>query len=407
MDSTTKAVREMYEEYPYPTGTPQIRAASDARLILSYVERARPGPGPIHVLDAGCGRGLGLLGGAMVQPDVRFTGIDINRVALAEAKAYANQHGLTNVNIHECDLMTLDGLEAPEGGFDVIYSLGVVHHMADPLTGLRNLRKALAPHGAIVFMVYAKRGREPLRRVANATRLLVPPDASLPASVEVGRQLAAFARDGILANTFWENSADVSDVEFVDRFLNVNEACYDVESLWKLIADAGLRFNRWIEPDEWSAHKIFPEGELRARALRLDELSRYKLIEQICRRNSFEMVLSPAESAPRKAPTDADLDGRFFALNPDVAIIYEKRNLRGSQRIERISYALRHRPPVRLDKGPLATAITAMEHQLEPFDCALWIEAMSKMQMPPEQARAVLLELVNLEILYCPHQADL
>jgi len=85
MDRTTRAVRQMYEQYPYPAGTAQIRAAADARLLLSYVERSRLQGGVISVLDAGCGRGLGTLGSAMVQPDVNFLGADINRVALRVA----------------------------------------------------------------------------------------------------------------------------------------------------------------------------------------------------------------------------------------------------------------------------------------------------------------------------------
>jgi methylase of polypeptide subunit release factors len=38
----------------------------------------------LRVLDAGCGRGIGLLGSATLQPDVLFDGVDLNRVALAE-----------------------------------------------------------------------------------------------------------------------------------------------------------------------------------------------------------------------------------------------------------------------------------------------------------------------------------
>ena len=85
MDATTRAVRAMYEQYPYPAvSEPGLRLGSNARLLLSYGRMTRPARRPIHVLDAGCGRANGTLGGAALQPDVQFVGIDINRVTLAD-----------------------------------------------------------------------------------------------------------------------------------------------------------------------------------------------------------------------------------------------------------------------------------------------------------------------------------
>ena len=139
----------------------------------------RPAGRPLHALDAGCGRGVGLLGNATSQPDVQFLGIDINRVALAEITAEAARRGLKNVQVQEIDLMTLEGLQAPEGGFDVVYASGVIHHLADPLEGLRRLASVLAPHGMLVLMLYGRHGRAPLYRLARAIDLLIPRDRPL------------------------------------------------------------------------------------------------------------------------------------------------------------------------------------------------------------------------------------
>ena len=53
---------------------------------------------------------------------MQFTAIDINRVALADATKKAGELGLTNIRFQDVDLMTLEGLDVPEGGFDVIIS---------------------------------------------------------------------------------------------------------------------------------------------------------------------------------------------------------------------------------------------------------------------------------------------
>ena len=407
MDKTTEAVRDMYEQYPYPAGTPQIRAAADARLVLSYVERSRSGQGPINVLDAGCGRGLGTLGAAIAQSDVNFHGIDINRVALKQAASFAREQGLTNVRFQECDLMTLHGLDVPDGGYDVIYSLGVIHHMSDPLAGLRKLRDVLAPHGVVALMVYAKHGRIPLMCVREAISLLFPEDQPIAERVELGRALTAFAENGILSDTYWANTSKVNDVEFVDRCLHVNEATFDIASLWELLSRSGMRFVRWIEPDDWSIEKTFPEGKLRERASQLDEITRYKLIERVCSRNSFEVILSRDDNVSRRPLSTLELDKSSFAVNPDVTIICERRNLRGMQRVESLAFKLRHRQAVKVAKGPFATGLLALEGQTEPFRGETWVQAMAKSNLGPAEARGVLMELVNQEILFRPHDSDL
>lgn len=396
----------MYEEYPYPAGTAQIRAVVDPRLLLSYVERCRPGAGEIHVLDAGCGRGLGSLGSAMANPAVRFTGVDMNRVALEEATRTAGTMKLDNVSFHECDLMDLSGVTVPEGGFDVIYSIGVVHHMSDPARGLRNLRKVLAPHGVVSFMVYARKGRLALASVTDAIHTLYPEETSLAEMMKGGRVLAAYAGHGILSGGFWETTAKVNDVEFIDRCLNVNETAYDIDSLWELIAGAGLRFTRWYEPAQWSIDNILPEGDLRDRVRELDERERYKLIDQLTWPASYELVLAGEDNRPRKPLTLAEVDRGYFQVNPDVTFNLEKRNLPGSQRLESLKYRVRHLEPVAVGRGPLATGIVTLENQAEPFSGESWIEAMGQARMEPDAARELLLDLVRREILYSPHPCD-
>ena len=189
MDQTTLAVRAMYERFPYPAhSAPQIRVGCDVRLALSYGRLPAPDR-PLRVLDAGCGRGVGLLGMASVQPDVQFLGVDMNRVALAEVRAEVARRGMANVAVQEVDLMTLAGLEVPEGGFDLIVSSGVLHHLSDPAEGLRRLRGALAPHGILTVMVYGQHGREGIYRLVRAIDALIPRDRPIEERLAVGRRL--------------------------------------------------------------------------------------------------------------------------------------------------------------------------------------------------------------------------
>ena len=131
MDDVTKAIRHQYEQFPYPVGAPAIRAATDAKPLLGYSEKSCGDSGAIRALDAGCGCGVGLVGCALLQPDVEFLGIDISRVGLRELDGQAKARALENLRVQEVDLMTIEGLDVPEGGFDVIYSSGVLHHLSD------------------------------------------------------------------------------------------------------------------------------------------------------------------------------------------------------------------------------------------------------------------------------------
>jgi 2-polyprenyl-3-methyl-5-hydroxy-6-metoxy-1,4-benzoquinol methylase len=407
MDPITAAVRDMYEQFPYGREDRVLNQGIYARLALSYVQRSRETAGRLHVLDAGCGGGVLTITNAVLQPDVDFLGIDLNRTALKIASQKAEERKLNNVKFEECDLMTLEGLDVPTGGFDVIYSSGVIHHTSDPVTALGNLRKILAPHGVIALMVYARFGRAPLLRLIHGTDLLVSRDLPISERIAPARALAEFARKNVLAGTPWENTADTDDIEFVDRALNINETSYDIASLWDLLEKSRTRFVRWLEPEDWSVQKVFLPGELLDRAVKLSELDRYKLIEHVCWRRSFDLFISRDDNLPREPFRLDDILPSVFAVNPEAAFILETRNLQGLQCTESFSYKLRSRAPVKLAWGPTAKALMMLRNQNKPFSgdsCSL---ALQKEGLTKIESHAVIADLVGREILYRPRVNEL
>ncbi len=91
MDQITSDIRDMYEKFPYPSGKPTNRLGSDVDLILSYGALAPAPSGTRQVLDAGCGRALGLIGAATLQPEVQFTGIDILSLVYQRKPAFGGR----------------------------------------------------------------------------------------------------------------------------------------------------------------------------------------------------------------------------------------------------------------------------------------------------------------------------
>lgn len=404
MDPTTHAVRSMYEAYPYPAiAEPDVRVGMNVRLLLSYGARARDKKRPLQCLDAGCGRANSSLGAAVVQPDVHVTAIDMNRRALADATARAAQLGLRNITFQEVDLMTLEGLQVPDGGFDVIVSSGVLHHLSSPDEGLARLRQVLAPHGILSLMVYGTHGRESLYRMVKAVDLLVPRDRPIEERLAVARRLAVECG----AEALRVGPAGLSDAihenEFVDRYLNVNETSYTVAELFDLLARHDFSFLRWVEPGDW---ELPTRGHAATDlASHLAPIDRYRLVEQVTWRHKLDLVAGAGGNTLRVLPSRDAWPNAMFAVNPEASFQAETRTLRGSQRLEHLAYRLRTRPPVAIS-GLTASLLAAVKDRTAPFTGRDVITLLGKHRIPADQALDLLADLVVREVVYMPHAVD-
>ncbi|HPF70955.1 MAG TPA: class I SAM-dependent methyltransferase [Candidatus Krumholzibacteria bacterium] len=399
MDPTTAAVRAMYEQYPYPSGAPAHRTASDTELVLSY-GALRPPRRPRRVLDAGCGRAVGLLGAASLQPEVHFTGADLNRVALDQAREAARARGLANTAFVECDLMTLAGLDVPAGGFDVIHSSGVLHHLSDPAAGLVRLREVLAPHGMIVMMVYGKQGRRSLMQAAEALAMVTRADEPLPQRVPLARQAAALGRGGLFAGTTFDDTADVDDVELVDRLLNVNETSYDVPAVLALLEAAGLRFVRWCEPADWDPRRVLPDGPLLRRVLQLPEPDQWRWLELMTEPPGLEFVCAHAANAPAAALSADQVPAAELRVHPEVLFETGVRHVPAGARTETLAFRLRRREPVPLRAGPLAQVVLWLRDHPGPHKGDRLLRELRQLGLGADDAVAAVVELVRHEVMY-------
>jgi SAM-dependent methyltransferase len=402
MDEITNQIRDMYEQFPYPAGEPTNRVGNDVELALSYQALEPEGAAPRQVLDAGCGRGIGIIGAATLQPEARFLGVDINRVAMAEGTEAARQRGLKNVSFQESDLMQLDGVDVPPGGFDVIHSSGVVHHLSNPKVGLIRLKDVLAPHGVINFMVYAKHGRTPLMQTAEAINLLLPKDLPLQDKVTPARTVAALAKHHVMLGTAFENTYEENDVEFVDRLLNVNETSYDIPKLWRVLEAAGLRFLRWVEPAEWSPARLIPEGQLRSLVEQLSEFDQYRFIELVFRPTKMELLVCRTDNEPRSELQVGEIESTRFGLNPEVVIGTGTRQTPSGSRVEKLDFTLRTRDPIPLASGVFASALLSLKDLAGSHNGRNLLRDLQNAGLSLPDSQAVILEMVRQEILYRP-----
>lgn len=166
-------VRIQYEENPYPRWikSPLCQAPEPINVFVQkQLPRARfrhmNKKGIVDILIAGCGTGQHPIQTAQSILDVNVLAIDLSLASLAYALRKTEELGLSNVEYGQADIMDLGSLSRK---FDVIESVGVLHHMDSPSAGLSVLASLLQTGGFMCLGLYSEMGR---RDVVVARKLI-------------------------------------------------------------------------------------------------------------------------------------------------------------------------------------------------------------------------------------------
>ncbi|MCU7796263.1 MAG: class I SAM-dependent methyltransferase [Candidatus Thiodiazotropha sp. (ex Myrtea spinifera)] len=397
MDKVTSKVRAFYETYPYPPGGSVDCDGYRARLLLSYIERSAGAGEKLHVLEAGCGRALNLQAAARLQPDIEFTGIDINRVAIREAQQAASSEGLTHLRFAEGNLLEASSIPTVKGGYDLILSYGVIHHLSDPLKGLIHLQENLATQGVIALMVDGRYGRQPLDRYRDVLTTLEGKEEAASSSLVTARALARVAEHTLFKGNCWQGTADVDEVEFADRCLHVHENSYDMDSLKQLLEVAGLRFIRWLEPADWSVDRLLEEPSLKQLLSQQDAFQRYRLIERLCYRPKLTFVAAKQAADTRHELSMADIAQTPFRLNPQVKTM--------SQESGGSSYQLRQQVPFEAETLCERQVLALTELSSSQLSGSQIANRLAESGCSHDAVFSVLYELEARELIYRPNTA--
>jgi SAM-dependent methyltransferase len=187
----------------------QFMGRYSEQLAAQFADLAGVGPGQ-RLLDVGCGPG------ALTAELVRRAGAEaVSGVEPSRSFAAAVRERLPGADIH---VGQAEELPFAAGTFDAALAQLVVHFMADPVHGLREMRRVTRPGGTVAACVWDHAGdRGPLSTFWNAVRA-VDPGAHDESDL-------AGAREGDLARLFGE--AGLTAIEASTLTVRVRYASFD------------------------------------------------------------------------------------------------------------------------------------------------------------------------------------
>lgn len=154
----------------YPEVLPEHREQF-RRWIAPFPEEGFAGK---RFLDLGCGAGRNSHW-ALVNGATGGIALDYDERTVAQARQNLAEHPGMEVR-HQSAYELAD-----EAVVDVAFSIGVIHHLAEPKRAVANMVRALKPGGSLVLWVYAKEGNERYLMVVDPLRKWVT--TKLPAGV--------------------------------------------------------------------------------------------------------------------------------------------------------------------------------------------------------------------------------
>ena len=202
-------------------------------LAARFADLAGVRPGQ-RALDVGCGPG------ALTAELVNRIGAEsVSAVEPSASFVAAVRERLPGVDVRRSEA---EQLPFPDGAFDLALAQLVVHFMADPVQGLREMRRVIRPGGTVAACVWDHAGdRGPLAAFWAAVREL-DPDATDESEL-------AGVREGDLARLFTQ--AGLSSVQACTLTVRVRHASFD--DWWE-------RFTLGVGPAGTYVTSLTPQG---------------------------------------------------------------------------------------------------------------------------------------------------
>ena len=286
-ESVSIKVRKQYEEHPYPRWRYTNKNLSTDFLFVLNNE-IRPNKIEINniqfnnpnVLIAGCGTGKHIIS-ARTYLNANILGIDLSLSSLAYAKRKTIELGLKNIEFLHTDILQLKNLKRK---FDIIECVGTLHHMKDPLKGLKELTNVLEPHGFLKLGLYSKLARQHIikikelikeRKIKNSTE-----------DIRNFRELIFKKKDDQLFQKIFYSNDFYSTSMARDLMFHVQEHCFTLPEISNMLKKLNLEFLGFRNPlIKTKFSKSFPNDE---KNISFDNWNKFELSNQDIFANMYQ-----------------------------------------------------------------------------------------------------------------------
>jgi hypothetical protein len=168
---------------------------------------------------------------------VRVLAIDLSLSSISYAKRKTRELGLTNIEYAQADILKIGDIART---FDIIESVGVLHHLADPFMGWRTLLSRLRPGGFMSLGFYSELAR---RHVVRAREFIAARGyANTPDDIRRFRQ-DLIVKDMSVELQWLSKTPDFySTSECRDLLFHVQEHRLTLGQVEAFLAEFGLQF---------------------------------------------------------------------------------------------------------------------------------------------------------------------
>jgi len=232
----------------------------------------------LDILIAGCGTNQAAVF-AYRNRAAKVVGVDISQPSLDHQQYLKEKHGLWNLELHRLPIEELPMLGLD---FDLIVSTGVLHHMADPPTGMKALADCLRRDGAIGLTLYARYGRVGVEQLQSVFRELGLRQDE--AGVQTVKDTLAWLPKDHPVQSYLRIEGDelAYDGAVVDTFLHGRDRSYTVADCIDLVTSAGLEFQGWLLNAPYYPHDWFTPGSEPYRAVNaMPERQLWSIMERL------------------------------------------------------------------------------------------------------------------------------
>ena len=249
-DNISCKVRKQYEDNPYPRWvklyipikTESISKVCNKLNLHLHCESIKNVTAP-SILIAGCGTGQHAIETASLFSNCQVTAVDLSLSSLSYAKRKTIELGITNLEYLNADILKLDKLDQE---FNIIESVGVLHHIDKPMNGWKVLTNLLKTGGLMKIGLYSKLARQNIDEVRKEIKL----QKIGISEVEMRQFRKLLSKSRNTNHQLLTKPIDFYNLSMLrDLIFNFQEHCFTIPQIKNCLDELGLKFCGFVNED--------------------------------------------------------------------------------------------------------------------------------------------------------------